>query len=655
MTSEGLTTRKEDNDGSCAICTELYLDPRLLPCRHTFCLGCLERWHASSHQRHYFSCPICREKVWLPFLGVQGFRSNYFVPSQGGKSCSLCRTPNGDVCRCNSCDKFLCHKCRATHGSNKTSKDCSPCCEQEDEIVAEEDTALRVTISALRPVTRSCCYAELIGGFQCSAGVSDMRINKIVPVSATEAWILFDNGPAVHKYNMSGMLTDVRCAEGKVIDICIHPDGPLLFIQEYSNSISVCGDENTTPIEYLNVGDYLPTSFLVRDEGSIIVAAKPLDESLLNVCYLIVFNQERNVIGMQTLRGEFARISSVALDVYSNRVCSADMDCRVVHVLPKKKVLTYRRSPAFPIRSGSNRPITTRFSPRAVCSGLQGAFLVLDGGSGYIHVLDTFACLTSVVVMDDQEHIGSPNTIAMGRNDRLWVGDGSDGMVKVYSVNAFINHLEPGTMEHGFTRSNTSGIHEHVLSDHSTHPQEHIPLPGINDNPKYISKDTLEALTGGVLKDYPPIKVFGGTNGIEIVLGDTGSPEGNIRERERVLRMLRENELLRKQVELVGSSADILGPANVTFKSASDIPAQQNHPNPHLFGVFSSVPNPAGNFPQQYGHGGRSFLTGNRDYDLRHLENFLKTNPAVREDMERKGITPGMVVDFPSFLDGKLF
>ncbi|OWF41909.1 uncharacterized protein LOC110461823 [Mizuhopecten yessoensis] len=661
MTSNGLSKRREDateNDEACTICTEVYRDPRLLPCRHTFCSCCLERWHASSRQRHYFSCPICREEVWLPEHGVQGFSSNYFVPCKLYKeNCSVCQTSSVDVRRCNSCDQLLCQTCRTTHESHQASKDGSCCRDQEDEVVPGEATAIRTAISMLRPVTRSCCYAEVIGGFQSTFTC----VSKIVPVSARDAWVLFDNGPAIYRYNMSGKVTDTRYAAGKVIDMCAHPDGPLLVIQEYSNSVFVCGDLNTTPIEYVNVGDYLPTSLLVRDDGSLIVAVKPLNDSLLNECVLLEYDHERNQRRSRTLRGQFMRISGLAFDTYSSQVCTADMECRVVHVLPNDTVraLTYCRSAAFPIRRESDGLMTTQFTPRAVCSGLHDAFLVLDGGSGYIHVLDALANLISVVVMDDQEHASSPNTIAVGRDDRLWVGDASDGKVKVYSLNSFINHLQQEPIERGFTfdgirlpgtdelRGTSSGVSEHFPKYDSAFTRQRVLALGLDGNTLDMSKEAFDDMARNCL---PAIRITTDFNGITITLDDTGTPEGNIRERERVLCMIRQNDLIRNQIEQIGHNAYHLGPDNFKFESITNVQPQRFSSTPNQSGSFSMTPFTAGSFPLQYGSILPNLLTGNREYDMQLFIQFLQKHPAIREDMERKGITPRMILDFPYFL-----
>ncbi|KAI4886325.1 hypothetical protein NFI96_009274 [Prochilodus magdalenae] len=46
-----------EDDLSCPVCCEVYQDPRLLPCGHSFCHGCLEKHWAVNRAR---TCPVCR-------------------------------------------------------------------------------------------------------------------------------------------------------------------------------------------------------------------------------------------------------------------------------------------------------------------------------------------------------------------------------------------------------------------------------------------------------------------------------------------------------------------------------------------------------------------------------------------------------------------
>ncbi len=53
----------------CAVCYDRFTDPRLLPCSHTFCLGCLAGIIASNPE-----CPLCR--VRIPDGNADSFPAN---------------------------------------------------------------------------------------------------------------------------------------------------------------------------------------------------------------------------------------------------------------------------------------------------------------------------------------------------------------------------------------------------------------------------------------------------------------------------------------------------------------------------------------------------------------------------------------------------
>ena len=46
------------DDLKCGICLELFLDPRSLPCLHTFCRECIQR--SLNEEKHSLKCPVCR-------------------------------------------------------------------------------------------------------------------------------------------------------------------------------------------------------------------------------------------------------------------------------------------------------------------------------------------------------------------------------------------------------------------------------------------------------------------------------------------------------------------------------------------------------------------------------------------------------------------
>ncbi|XP_062874220.1 RING finger protein 223 [Trichomycterus rosablanca] len=61
-------------DLECAVCfsqfNNVFNTPKMLECRHTFCLECLARMNVKSAQPESLQCPLCRAYTPLPSLGL---------------------------------------------------------------------------------------------------------------------------------------------------------------------------------------------------------------------------------------------------------------------------------------------------------------------------------------------------------------------------------------------------------------------------------------------------------------------------------------------------------------------------------------------------------------------------------------------------------
>jgi len=59
-----------DDIMECPICTEVYTDPRVLPCVHTYCLKCIKAWSRDKQLGDQLACPLCRKQFTVPCDGV---------------------------------------------------------------------------------------------------------------------------------------------------------------------------------------------------------------------------------------------------------------------------------------------------------------------------------------------------------------------------------------------------------------------------------------------------------------------------------------------------------------------------------------------------------------------------------------------------------
>uniref|UniRef100_A0A8C3FA51 Tripartite motif containing 56 n=1 Tax=Chrysemys picta bellii TaxID=8478 RepID=A0A8C3FA51_CHRPI len=110
---------------TCPICLERLRRPKILPCLHTYCQGCLEGLLGDGPG---LRCPECREDVSLP-QGVTGLKTNFFVNGllelvrpvgEAGLTCALCPLIGQEdsrpaVSHCLDCADSLCQACAAGH------------------------------------------------------------------------------------------------------------------------------------------------------------------------------------------------------------------------------------------------------------------------------------------------------------------------------------------------------------------------------------------------------------------------------------------------------------------------------------------------------------------------------------------------------------
>lgn len=124
---------------NCLICTDEFKNPKILPCQHTFCLPCLEKFYESYNQQRIirtsnFPCPQCRKTVYMPNNGLDGLPNDFKIGQIQDVFDKIHITIEGqgincDVCRfdfkrskadsfCVQCSKYLCSTCTQNHSTN---------------------------------------------------------------------------------------------------------------------------------------------------------------------------------------------------------------------------------------------------------------------------------------------------------------------------------------------------------------------------------------------------------------------------------------------------------------------------------------------------------------------------------------------------------
>ncbi|CAG2201631.1 unnamed protein product [Mytilus edulis] len=119
-----MATSSVEEELICALCLEIYSDPRLLPCYHTFCKTCIEQLINKGEEKGKFNCPLCRSAITST-----EFPSNIYIQTRltfNNKEiikCDLCESDENITVKCIDCDQLLCISCSAVHQKIKLCKD----------------------------------------------------------------------------------------------------------------------------------------------------------------------------------------------------------------------------------------------------------------------------------------------------------------------------------------------------------------------------------------------------------------------------------------------------------------------------------------------------------------------------------------------------
>jgi hypothetical protein len=119
----------------CPICLEDLVNPKSLPCLHTFCLRCIQGHLKDKLPGDTVNCPICRESFQVPHQGIEHLPDNFFInslidvmklsaKSLSAVSCDGCcddsdlmasNVSSSATTYCTGCGQKLCDRCSKPH------------------------------------------------------------------------------------------------------------------------------------------------------------------------------------------------------------------------------------------------------------------------------------------------------------------------------------------------------------------------------------------------------------------------------------------------------------------------------------------------------------------------------------------------------------
>nr|XP_054773803.1 RING finger protein 207-like [Lytechinus pictus] len=115
----------------CPLCLDIFYEPTILTCGHTFCRKCLKKYDLTHQDIDHMVCPLCREITKLSSnrvddlqlnVSINGFVDDYHAKCGGMNSvlemnhkCTACKFQQDAVSFCRTCNNYICDKCLQSH------------------------------------------------------------------------------------------------------------------------------------------------------------------------------------------------------------------------------------------------------------------------------------------------------------------------------------------------------------------------------------------------------------------------------------------------------------------------------------------------------------------------------------------------------------
>ena len=116
-----------EDEITCPICQDHFQEPKILPCCHYYCKGCIQKLALRAGANQPFPCPECRSDTLLPGNDPNHLPTAFFVnrmkelhtkmEKAHGRVEALCEQCSGGkaTALCHNCAEFICEECIKIH------------------------------------------------------------------------------------------------------------------------------------------------------------------------------------------------------------------------------------------------------------------------------------------------------------------------------------------------------------------------------------------------------------------------------------------------------------------------------------------------------------------------------------------------------------
>lgn len=448
------------NENVCSVCWDTFKFPKLLPCKHTFCISCLYEFLSGLQDKSTLVCPLCRESCYVPDKGFSDFPTNYFVPvEKTAKTCQECKLlPVSRICH--QCNVFLCRKCDFTHSHSKKRGE-GDADDSDSESIASLPFHLKWLLMHQNMKTEFLCkhismfVAEFPHEDNVRKNVRSMSLSRDGGV-----YVRLSDNEFLLKYNQKGEITDrIPLLKGDASAILEVQNGLLLvshFVIKstvfYKPNILLENGRLFQHYEFAKTPEFYPLCLAELKNGNIVIGGpthlcndkckdNDCGESKNNPGRLHVYSDKGHIlkqIVQDTLENIFKFPIYIASSSKADTIAVCDREHHKVIIIDTQGKVRgfYKGWGKLPI---SIFPEKENFLPLSVCSTSDGNYVVADPRRECLHVLSPYGKFIGIMRCEDGEVLNDTSALCVDTENNVWVGHHNEGTITVLKPSYFRN------------------------------------------------------------------------------------------------------------------------------------------------------------------------------------------------------------------------
>ena len=443
---------------NCSICQGSFETPKFLKCGHTFCKTCLDSLMSSSFRKEFIVCPLCRAKTPYSVRGAESLMDN-FIASDTTKrnSIGVCAGCQGVTYGklCDHCNSSFCDICFSSHEVIEKSDGKSMKSENEDlEVDAandEEDSRSTMGLQGFflsdTTVTKFCFELKgriVVPNSNPNERGVDINVCVLHAFDVDKCIVAPDRSNVLIYYNIKG--EEIRRAElaVNIIDITIGIRGyPLLLDDATNNVYEVEGRSLKQIIKTFGMSPYALSSL---NNGRIVIVGRNNNSGSAGM--IQIYEQYGQRVRTICGSGEgftLGILQSVDINRKNNEIYVADLEAGIIYRFQEHSTF---KSSCFILETLANLNIDI---PGAELSLVAPVPLCYDQTNDVVVASCMCPISRSILVLSpdlyllgffsSKEQMGVPLGLSVDAKGQLYIGDGMDGVIRVFAISEFKNNI----------------------------------------------------------------------------------------------------------------------------------------------------------------------------------------------------------------------